>query len=71
MSKIPITSTEASEITAVYSEDGEITHAIIQEGDNDPVSKEVICNPEMITEMEARLSFTSDSLPDVPVDDED
>lgn len=64
MSKIFITATEGSEITGVYSEDGEVTHALIQEGENEPISKEVICNPEIISEAEARMSFTSDDLPD-------
>lgn len=69
MATILINVTEGSEVTSVYSDDSDVTRAIIQEVDADPVVQDIACNPEMISELEAKISFTADDLPDEGEDD--
>ena len=60
--KLLVKVTEGSQVTDIITDSEDVTTALVQEAEKQPIAKDVICNPDMISAAEALYAVTSEDV---------
>ena len=60
--KLLVKVTEGSQVTDIVTDSEDVTTALVQEAEKQPIAKDVTCNPDMISAAEALYAVTSEDV---------